>query len=206
MGKSESSNSRSMGETKDINHELADIIISTGCFNKDSLLTGKGEADVIIEDYHNNKWYFEIKQSSWQGGKFFDAATLTQWSAWDANRERYYFVFITGKDAGNRKFTFIRASDLMAHSSVPPFKIYFNIYRDEVIDNFVGARDFKEQVERLYGSRDESLLPSLQPHSYKRKRQENDESAVKLVNIPIKTLQKKFDELIVISDKAKDSN
>lgn len=109
-----------------INDELANILLSTRLFNESTLQTGNGEADVIIEDKKGYTWYFEIKQSSWHKGKFFDAATLTQWYTWYTNQERYYFVFITGKKK-NRQFTFVRASELMEHSTIPPFKIYFNI-------------------------------------------------------------------------------
>lgn len=180
-----------------INEELANIIISTGCFDKGSLLIGKSKADVIIKDNDGNEWDFEIKQSSWPKGKFFDAATLTQWYAWYKNQERYYFVFITGKKK-DRQFTFVKASDLMARSTIPPFKIYFNVYKDEVYDNYVNAVQFQQQVHDLVSHKDFYSLPSMKQHTQKRKtiqKQDDSEQAIQLANIPIDKLQEKFESL-----------
>ena len=180
-----------------INEELANIIISTGCFDKDSLLIGKGEADVIIKDNDGNEWDFEIKQSSWPKGKFFDAATLTQWYTWYKNQERYYFVFITGKKK-DRRFTFVKASDLMARSTIPPFKIYFNVYKDEVYDNYVNAVKFQQQIQDLVSNKDSYSLPSMKQHTQKRKttkQQDGNDQAIQLANISIEKLQYNYDSL-----------
>ena len=179
-----------------INDELANILLSTRFFNESTLQTGKGEADVIIEDKKGNTWYFEIKQSNWPNGKFFDAATLTQWYTWYTNQERYYFVFITGKYKNKRQFTFVRASELMEHSTIPPFKIYFNIYKDEMEDSFVDGKTFKQQVRELAENNNIESLPFMRKHVYKHAAsQNNDEEAIQLTSVSIEDLKQMFDSL-----------
>lgn len=179
-----------------INEELANILLSTRLFNESTLQTGKGEADVIIEDKKKHTWYFEIKQSNWPKGKFFDAATLTQWYTWYKNKNRYYFVFITGKYKKDRKFTFVNASELMKHSTIPPLKIYFNIYKDEIEDNFVYRETFINQVKELVENNAIEPLPSFRKHAFKRTPSQNKtEKAIQLVNISIEDLKQKFDSL-----------
>lgn len=177
-----------------INDELANILLNTRLFNESTLQTGNGEADVIIEDKKGYTWYFEIKQSSWPKGKFFDAATLTQWYT---NQERYYFVFITGKKK-DRRFTFVKVSDLMARSTIPPFKIYFNVYKDEVYDNYVNAVQFQQQIQDLVSNKDSYFLPSMKQHTQKRKttqQQDGNDQAIQLANISIEKLQYNYDSL-----------
>ena len=178
-----------------INDELANILLSTRLFNESTLKTGNGEADVVIKDKKGNTWYFEIKQSNWPNGKFFDAATLTQWYTWYTNPERYYFVFITGKYKNKRQFTFVTASELMEHSTIPPFKIYFNIYKDEMETNFVDRKTFKQQVKELVENNNVESIPFMLKHAYKRRLQNNDEEAIKLTSVSIEDLKQKFDSL-----------
>jgi len=177
----------------DINHELGEMIISTKLFNKKTIEYGKGEADVIIDDFEGKKWFFEIKQSSWPKGIFFDAATLTQWNAWYQNKDRYLFVFITGSK-NERLFSFVRAEDLMQHSTIPPFKIYFNMYKDEVEDIFVSKKNFINQIKSVVGNK--NCLSKLKEHNYKRKSSnKRDNKSIALYDELIRILQEFYEGL-----------
>ena len=70
-------------------------------------------------------FYFEIKYTA-QHEQYFGAATLTEWEAAFAHGERYKFVVAAERDA---IWTFheYTPEEFMAFSSVPPFKIFFNI-------------------------------------------------------------------------------
>ena len=183
--------------TSSINYILFKILDETGLFTEKKAL-GKGEADVIMEDKNGDPWFFEIKQCSWSNGSLFDAATITQWYTWQENKGRYYFVFIKGSQR-KRQFAFVKPEDLMEYSSIPPFKIYFNLHKDQIIDNYVGSKCFKNQVEELVVNHNDKVLSSLQPHDYKRVSGKKKEAAVKLRNIPISKLNEMYDELKEIS-------
>jgi hypothetical protein len=72
-------------------------------------------------------FYFEIKMTK-QSETYFGAATLTEWA--QAFKTPNFFKFVIAKtDKDEEKFTFIEFSptEFMEHSTIPPFKIYFNI-------------------------------------------------------------------------------
>lgn len=199
MNKKSKKKNKRKGKIKkcNINEELAQILISTGQFSKDTLKLGQGAADVIIEDHWHHKWYFEIKQSSWPKGRFFDAATLTQWHTWYHNQERFYFVFITGKKT-KRLISFVKAEDLMNYSNIPPFKIYFTLYKDQIEDNFAEPSQFAKQVQILVGEQNVDIVPSLKQHQCKRTTsyvQLETEPAIRLTNVSIDDLNDMYNSL-----------
>lgn len=80
----------------------------------------------IIAEKDGVKWYFEIKKTS-KTKKIFGAATLTEWNQAYADSEHFRFVIAVSKD--NIKFNFypVTIDEFALLSSIPPFKINFNI-------------------------------------------------------------------------------
>lgn len=74
-----------------------------------------------------HQYYFEIKMTK-QNDTYFGAATLTEWI--QAFKTPNYFKFVIAKtNEDEDSFEFIEFSpfELMKHSTIPPFKIYFNV-------------------------------------------------------------------------------
>lgn len=72
-------------------------------------------------------YFFEIKMTK-QTDTYFGAATLTEWV--QAFKTPDYFTFVIAKTNDNEdSFEFIEFSpvEFMEHSTIPPFKIYFNV-------------------------------------------------------------------------------
>lgn len=82
-------------------------------------------ADIVAEK-DGKTWYFEIKKTS-HNDRYFGAATLTEWV--QAVKDPDHFRFVVAISADDRTFDFIEYTpeDFMGFSTVPPFKIYFNI-------------------------------------------------------------------------------
>lgn len=84
----------------------------------------KAPADIIAYKA-SEKFYFEIKKTSAEN-EYFGAATLTEWRAAYANPNNYFFVIAQETTSG---FNFIEytPNEFEKFSSIPPFKIFFNI-------------------------------------------------------------------------------
>jgi len=70
-------------------------------------------------------YYFEVKYTA-QKEQYFGAATLTEWGAALAYEDRYTFVVAARRDGG-WAFHEYTPQEFMAFSSIPPFKVFFNI-------------------------------------------------------------------------------
>ncbi len=72
-------------------------------------------------------FYFEIKMTK-QTETYFGAATLTEWVQAFKTPNNFKFV-IAKTDATEEAFSFEEFTpiDFMEHSTIPPFKIFFNI-------------------------------------------------------------------------------
>jgi len=70
-------------------------------------------------------YYFEIKYTA-AAAKYFGAATLTEWEAAMKYESRYSFVVAMNRN-GEWGFHEYTPAEFMAFSSIPPFKIYFNV-------------------------------------------------------------------------------
>lgn len=83
-------------------------------------------ADIIaVRD--DETYYFEIKMTK-QSQNYFGAATLTEWM--QALKTPDHFRFVIAKtDEAEEEFVFFEytPAEFMEHSTIPPFKIYFNI-------------------------------------------------------------------------------
>lgn len=69
--------------------------------------------------------YYEIKYTKTKDN-YFGGATLTEWEAAMENIDRYCFVIARDKD-GIWEFTEYTPEEFMKFSTIPPFKIFFNI-------------------------------------------------------------------------------
>ena len=85
----------------------------------------KAPADIIAEK-DGQKWCFEIKKTT-QTDKYFGAATMTEWK--QALEDPYHFRFVIAIDLGEDKWSFkeYTPAEFMEFSTIPPFKVYFNI-------------------------------------------------------------------------------
>ena len=72
-------------------------------------------------------WYFEIKMTK-RADVYFGAATLTEWRQAMADPEHFRFV-VARTDEDEEEFEFIEFTpeEFMEYSTVPPFKIFFNV-------------------------------------------------------------------------------
>ena len=82
----------------------------------------------IVAYKDGQQWYFEIKMTT-QTDSYFGAATQTEWEQAFKTPETFRFVVALKNDAiieGYEFFEFTPA-EFMQYSTVPPFKIFFNI-------------------------------------------------------------------------------
>ena len=105
------------------------------------LLTERGYEEIMIKSEPSDivafrkgeKYYFEIKaaNSSKKGGGF-GAATLTEWRQALETPDNYFFV-IAWHDGDHKNFDFreYTPKQFIKFSTIPPFKIYFDIDRYE---------------------------------------------------------------------------
>ena len=100
-------------------------------FIKELLLRGFDKAEVTgspadITAYRGTDvYYFEIKYTA-QTSQYFGAATLTEWAAALTHEDRYRFI-VAMKREGIWSFHEYTPAEFMEFSSIPPFKIFFNI-------------------------------------------------------------------------------
>lgn len=76
------------------------------------------------------RYYFEIKKTGKDGkGKqlsYFGAATLTEWKKALENEGRFFFIIAIENDKGY-DFYMISPQKFLRYSTIPPYKVYFNI-------------------------------------------------------------------------------
>ena len=72
-------------------------------------------------------WYFEIKMTH-RTDRYFGAATMTEWKQALKDSAHYRFVVVKA-DETDTVFEFKEYSveEFMQYSTIPPFKVYFNI-------------------------------------------------------------------------------
>lgn len=101
------------------------------------VLNGRGfEAKVVsspadimaVKDGHT--WYYEIKMTK-KAENYFGAASLTEWKQAFADPEHFRFVIAkTNEEESEFEFIEYTPEEFMSFSTVPPFKVYFNINLD----------------------------------------------------------------------------
>ena len=86
-------------------------------------------ADIVAEK-NGKKWFFEIKmtKTASKNKAYFGAATITEWKQALTTPDRYFFVVAYTDDA-EKHFDFVEYSpyQFMTFSTIPPFKVFFNI-------------------------------------------------------------------------------
>ena len=72
-------------------------------------------------------WYFEIKMTH-RTDRYFGAATMTEWKQALADSAHYRFVVAKADETDSifefREYT---VEEFMKYSTIPPFKVYFNV-------------------------------------------------------------------------------
>lgn len=106
-------------------------------------------ADITAEK-NGYTWYFEIKKTS-QKKKYFGAATLTEWIQALKDPDHFRFVVARESTEGTFAFSEYTPSEFMEVSSIPPFKVFFNIdFRKTTQTSQRESRSIKATEERLY--------------------------------------------------------
>lgn len=72
------------------------------------------------------EWFFEIKKTS-QDKDYFGAATSTEWEQAFKDPDHYRFVIARKRSDDSFQFTELTPEQLMEYSTIPPFKVFFNI-------------------------------------------------------------------------------
>ena len=74
----------------------------------------------------NAEYFFEIKMTR-KTDKYFGAATITEWEQALKDPNHFFFVVAIQEDSKITKFIKYTPSEFLRFSSIPPFKINFNI-------------------------------------------------------------------------------
>ena len=87
----------------------------------------------IVASKDGRKWYFEIKMTT-QTDSYFGAATQTEWEQAFKTPETFRFVVALKNVAITEGYEFFEFTpeEFMQYSTVPPFKIFFNIDMKEL--------------------------------------------------------------------------
>lgn len=81
----------------------------------------------ITAKRNGEDWYFEIKMTK-REEVYFGAATLTEWRQALADPSHFRFVVaITNEEETEFRFVEYTPEEFMKFSTIPPFKVYFNI-------------------------------------------------------------------------------
>ena len=104
-------------------------------------------------------YYFEIKATT-KHDQYFGAATLSEWKIALDNQEYFWFVVAEYQDGGFRfkKFT---PQEFAKYSTVPPFKVNFNIHLDN-LDYETRHRNSTITVGNDFANPDNTLIQLLE--------------------------------------------
>ena len=106
-------------------------------------------ADITAEK-NGDTWYFEIKKTS-RKKKYFGAATLTEWIQALKDPDHFRFVVARETTEGTFAFSEYTPSEFMEVSSIPPFKVFFNIdFRKMTQTSPRKSRAIRVTEERLH--------------------------------------------------------
>lgn len=89
----------------------------------------KAKPSDIVAQKNGETWYYEMKLTDKQDS-CFGAATLTEWEQAFKTPERYRFVVAIRHTDGTFDFREFTPAEFMQYSTIPPFKVYFNINLD----------------------------------------------------------------------------
>lgn len=84
----------------------------------------------IMATKDGQTWYYEIKMTK-RTDVYFGAATLTEWRQAVTDPNHFRFVVAkTNEEETEFEFLEYTPEEFMRFSTIPPFKIFFNIYFD----------------------------------------------------------------------------
>ena len=75
------------------------------------------------------EWFFEIKKTS-QDKDYFGAATSTEWEQAFKDPAHYRFVICQKLPDDSFHFIELTPAEMMEYSTIPPFKVFFNVPLD----------------------------------------------------------------------------
>jgi hypothetical protein len=88
----------------------------------------KAKPSDIVATKDGETWYYEIKLTD-RTDDYFGAATLTEWE--QALKTPDYFRFVIAiRHSDEFEFREFTPDEFMQYSTIPPFKIYFNVNLD----------------------------------------------------------------------------
>ena len=90
----------------------------------------KAKPSDIVATKNGETWYYEIKLTDLTD-TYFGAATLTEWEQAFNTPDRYRFVVAIRHTDGTFEFREFTPQEFMQYSTIPPFKVYFNIRLDD---------------------------------------------------------------------------
>ena len=99
------------------------------------VLTEKNPPVDIVAEKNGVKYYFEVKKTTviQKGRKsYFGAATATEWKCAFEKPETFRFVIVIDKRNGDFDFKAITPDEMMKFSTIPPFKVNFNLNLDQI--------------------------------------------------------------------------
>ena len=72
-------------------------------------------------------WYYEIKMTH-RTDRYFGAATMTEWKQALKDSAHYRFVVVMADETDTVfEFNEYTVEEFMTYSTIPPFKVYFNV-------------------------------------------------------------------------------
>ena len=110
----------------------------------------KDGADAIAKDENGNIHYFVLKTTEKKKTKkYFGAITLTKWQCYLEHKDFFHILVFDDKIKENDGVVEYSAEELMRESTIPPFKINFNIdYKKE--KNEKATKSVRLTEERLH--------------------------------------------------------
>ncbi|GMU86230.1 MAG: hypothetical protein AMXMBFR48_14720 [Ignavibacteriales bacterium] len=103
----------------------AEHLRNSGRFNEGSVQIIKSPADIEAK-IGEDTYYFEIKMTR-RKETAFGAATITEWEAALRNPDKFRFVIAHETEEGKFIFTEYTPDKFLMYSTIPPFKVYFNV-------------------------------------------------------------------------------
>ena len=87
----------------------------------------------IVATKDGETWYYEIKMTK-RTDVYFGAATLTEWKQAVADPDHFRFVVAkTNEEESEFEFLEYTPEEFMKRSTIPPFKVYFNVNFDGTV-------------------------------------------------------------------------
>jgi hypothetical protein len=106
-------------------------------------LEGKGFTEInnihkpvdLSANFQGMKYWIEVKYTETKNKLYFGAATISEWGCAINNPENFFFLVVQKPGGVNAdsywNFELIKAIDFIKFSTIPPFKINFNLPLNE---------------------------------------------------------------------------